>query len=426
MNDLTANKARVLIIGSGGREHAIGIQLEADGVDKVFFAPGNGGTVAIGDNVPLDPNDFQAIHEFVKKAKVNLIVVGPEDPLANGIVDFFRALKIPIIGPTQAAAQIESSKIFARNLMTQANVPQPEFIVCKNRDDAEQAIALFELPVVLKVSCLAAGKGAFVCKTSTDLEEALKAIYDDNKFGPGSILVEECLFGQEMSVFVLCNGPSHLIIGTAQDYKCLLDGDEGPNTGGMGSISPSPLVAIYPDLMEKVEERVIKPTLQAMRNNLTPFTGFLYAGLMIVDGDPFVIEFNCRLGDPETQVVLPLISNNFFDLLWGSVNNADLGNHILEPYNLAAAFVVKVAGGYPNKYRKGDTIEIEADASFGCDIIHAGTKCDDSMELITNGGRVIGALALGQDLKEAVDIAYDGIDQIHFADEFCRRDIGKF
>lgn len=426
MKKLNAEDARVLIIGSGGREHAIGIQLETDEVGNLFFAPGNAGTAMIGENVQLQPNDFIGIHDFVKRSKIDLIIVGPEDPLANGAVDFFRNLKVPIVGPTKAAAQIESSKIFARNLMVQANVPQPEFIVCKNRTETEQAIALLGWPFVLKVDGLAAGKGAFVCKTEANLEEAMKAIYDDNKFGQGSILVEECLFGQEISVFVLCNEQSHLIIGTAQDYKRLLDGDEGPNTGGMGSISPSPLISEYPDLLKRVEEKIIKPTLRAMRNKQTPFTGFLYCGLMVADGEPYVIEFNCRLSDPETQVILPLIESSFFDLLWKTANNANLGIIPLKVYDLYTAFVVKVAGGYPNNYRKGDVIEISEDTNQYYQVIHAGTKLDDNGELVTNGGRVIGVMCEGTSWEDAAAYAYEGIDGIHFKDEFCRRDIGKF
>jgi len=427
MKKLKAEDAHVLVIGSGGREHVIGLQLLVESVDKVSFTPGNGGTENIGYNVPTDINDFQAIYDLVEKEQIDLIVVGPEDPLAGGIVDFFRAKNVPIIGPTKAAAQIESSKIFARILMGTANIPQPSFVVCANRELTEQAIASLGWPFVLKVDGLAAGKGAFVCHTEIDAKEALKAIYDDNKFGPGNILVEECLFGQEMSVFVLCNENSYAILGTAQDYKRLLDGDQGPNTGSMGAIAPSPLLAEYPDLMKEVEEKIIVPVLKAMKENNTPFTGFLYCGLMIADGEPYVIEFNCRLGDPETQVVLPLLDESFFDLLWKAVNNEDLGNSSVQlTKKTTAAFVVKVAGGYPNSYRKGDPIKITDSAGMCYVIIHAGTKLNDEKELITNGGRVIGVLGLGTDLERATKAAYDGIDQIHFADEFCRRDIGKF
>jgi phosphoribosylamine--glycine ligase len=427
MKKLEAENACVLVIGSGGREHAIGIELDSNMVETILFLPGNGGTSELGGNIPIPTDNFELIFNVVKNYGVDLIIVGPEEPLANGIVDFFRAKDVPIIGPTKAAAQIESSKIFARNLMAQANIPQPAFIVCPDKDSTERAMASLGWPFVLKVDGLAAGKGAFVCHTIDDVEDAMKAIYEDKKFGDGSILVEECLFGQEMSVFVLCNESSYAILGTAQDYKRLLDDDKGPNTGSMGAIAPSPLVAEYPNLMKEVEEKIIVPALKAMKENNTPFTGFLYCGLMIADGEPFVIEFNCRMGDPETQVVLPLLAESFFELLVKAVNNEDLGNAPRKlAENMAATFVVKVAGGYPNSYRKGDVIEISEDTADNYVIIHAGTKLNDNEELVTNGGRVIGVLGLGENLEEATDDAYAGIDGIHFADEFYRRDIGKF
>jgi phosphoribosylamine--glycine ligase len=427
MKKLDASEARVLVIGSGGREHAIGMQMENDGVENLFFAPGNGGTAMLGTNVPISPNDFTGLNEFVKKEEIDLIIVGSEDPLAGGIVDFFRRRNVLIIGPTKDAAQLESNKAFARVRMEDADIPQPIYLISPDREQTEEMIGITGLPVVLKFSGLAAGKGAFVCHTESDIKEALKAIYEDKKFGEGPVLIEECLSGQEMSVFVLCNENSHVIIGTAQDYKRLRDGDKGPNTGGMGSISPSPLITRYPDLMEKIETRIIVPILKEMKNNHLPFTGFLYCGLMITNGEPYVIEFNCRLGDPETQVVLPLIKSNFFKLLWRAANNEDLAAKKLKFYDhLAAAFIVKVAGGYPGDYRKGDIIETPDSESTWCEIIHAGTKLNDKEELVTNGGRVIGVLGLADSLFEAVEKVYEDLDQIHFADEFYRRDIGKF
>jgi phosphoribosylamine--glycine ligase len=426
MKKLNAEDARVLIIGSGGREHAIGIKLD-DEVGELFFVPGNAGTSLIGTNVQLESNDFMGIHDFVKKSGIDLIIVGPEDPLANGIVDFFRNLKVPIIGPTQAAAKIESSKIFARNLMKKIVVPQPDFMIAADQEETEELItSIFGLPVVLKIDGLAAGKGAFVCKDIDDVEEAINVIYKNKKFGEGEIVVEECLRGQEMSVFVLCNESSHVVIGTAQDYKRLLDGNQGPNTGGMGSISPSPLIAKYPNLLKDIEGQIIGPVLDQMKREGIPFTGFLYAGLMVDDdGDPYVIEFNCRLGDPETQVILPLIESSFFDLLWKAANNADLSTNPLSMHDLHTAFVVKVAEGYPNSYHKGDVIEISEDGNY-FEIIHSGTKINSNEELVTNGGRVIGVLCEGESLEDAVAFAYEGLNNIHFKNEFFRHDIGKF
>lgn len=303
MKKLSASEARVLVIGSGGREHAIGIELKANGVNKLFFVPGNGGTSNLGKNVDLKINDFPAIYDLAKKEKIDLIVVGPEDPLANGIVDFFRERSIAIVGPTKAAARIESSKIFARNLMLLADVPQPEFVACSDRDLAEKVIERFGFPVVLKVEGLAAGKGAFVCHIPKEAEEALKTIYEDNKFGAGSILVEECLYGQEMSVFVLCNESSHTIIGTAQDYKRLLDDDEGPNTGGMGSISPSPLVAKYrKPLLEKIENRIITPVLEAMEEKATLLPAFCTAASWFMRESHRSLNLTAVLGIPRLKL----------------------------------------------------------------------------------------------------------------------------
>jgi len=385
MKKLEAQNAKVLVIGGGGREHAIGLQLQTDQVEKIYFAPGNAGTAKIGKNVELNLKDFGAINDFVKKNEIDLIVVGPEDPLANGIVDYFRAKGVPIVGPTKAAAQIESSKIFARQLMEEADIPQPDFCVCNNEEETKEAISFFGLPVVLKVDGLAAGKGAFVCKSKDDIAEAMKAIYRDKKFGVGPILVEECLEGQEISFFVLCDILNHVVIGTAQDYKRLLDGDQGPNTGGMGSVSPSPLyIKRRSKLMNAIDDEIITPILEMMRQKGHPFTGFLYCGLMIDKiGNPSVIEFNCRLGDPETQVILPLIKNDFFELLWKSVNN-DLADTQVSFFDISAVFIVKVAKGYPSDYQKNMTIRIVNNFDTTCcEIIHAGTRLDENRELVT-------------------------------------------
>lgn len=425
-----ASKSSALIIGSGGREHALGLDLSLSLVKKLFFAPGNGGTEDLGTNVPISPIDFEGLYELVKKEKIDLVIVGPEDPLAAGIVDFFRARKIPIVGPTKAAAQIESSKIFARQRMEMALIPQPEFCDVTNYAEAKfAATTVYGFPVVLKVDGLAAGKGAFVCKDRTDLDEALKIIYEEKRFGEGPILVEECLTGQEMSVFVLCSENEHKIIGTAQDYKRLLDGDKGPNTGGMGSISPSPLVAQYPNLLDDIEKQIIMPIIFQLEKEKIPFTGFLYAGLMIDDyGDPYVIEFNCRMGDPETQVVLPRLKTNLFDLLWAAANNLPFPD--IRESEECAAFVVKVASGYPDKYEKGKEIFINPspspiDIGGATNLIHAGTKKENG-KLLTNGGRVIGSLGFGKNLEKAAKNAYFRLKDVCFANEFYRKDIGKF
>ncbi|MCX6798428.1 MAG: phosphoribosylamine--glycine ligase [Candidatus Falkowbacteria bacterium] len=360
------------------------------------------------------------MYEFVKNTQIDLIVVGPEAPLANGIVDYFLVRNIKIIGPTQAAARIESSKIFARELMAKAKIPQPEFVICANREATNVAIAKFGLPVVIKVDGLAEGKGAFVCHQSAEVETACQTIYEDKKFGQTKVLVEECLSGQEMSVFALCDVSDYKIIGTAQDYKRLLDNNKGPNTGGMGAISPSPLAK--PEIMEKIKKKIIEPTLKAMNQADSPFAGFLYCGLMIKDNEPRVIEFNCRLGDPETQVILPLIKGDFFDLLWLAANHEIYqANFSLSDYS--TAFVFKVAKGYPGLYVKGNLIKVPSLPNNR--IIHAGTKINEVGELVTNGGRVAGALGLSPNPSAAIKDAYVLLHQIHFENEFYRRDIGR-
>lgn len=420
MEKLSATDALVAIIGGGGREHALGLRLKLDKVQKLFFIPGNAGTGNIGQNVELNINDFDSIYEFVKTSGVNLIIVGPEAPLAEGIVDYFLARNVKIIGPTKRAAQLESSKYFARMLMRGTGIKQPGFTLCCDRKDAERAIYVFGLPAVLKVDGLAAGKGAFVCHQADEVEAALQAIYVDKKFGDTKILVENCVTGQEMSAFALCDIDNYRIIGTAQDYKRLRDNDEGPNTDGMGSIAPSPLATS--EVMEKVERKIIKPILEAMKGINAPFTGFLYCGLMIRDGEPYVIEFNARLGDPGTQVILPLIKGDFFNLLWRAANNELNSAKFSFLDNYHTALVVKVAEGYPDNYRKGDVIK--GLVGWADTIIHAGTKITDQGQVVTNGGRVVGTLGLGRSLDSALKYAYHWLDQIHFKGEFYRRDIG--
>lgn len=422
MKKVNPEYVKILIIGSGGREFSIGAQLLSEGVENLYFSPGNVGTAELGKNIELDLKNFQKVFAFVKKYEIDLIVVGPEESLVNGIVDFFRKKEILIVGPTKEAAQIEGSKIFARHLNDKAGIPQPKYVVCSDMKSAEEAVKEFGLPVVLKVDGLAAGKGAFVCHNSEDIGEAFELIYKQDKFGQGSILVEECLVGQEMSVFVLCNNIDHTIIGTAQDYKRLLDGNKGPNTGGMGSISPSPLVEQYPGLLEEIEKTIVSPALATMAELGKAFTGFLYCGLMVTNGKPKVIEYNCRLGDPETQVVLQLIASSFFELLWSVANNWIMPE--VDLYNLYAAFVFKVAEGYPGNYEKGNVITIGEIVSMNCDVIFAGTKVNDEGEIVTNGGRVIGAFGFGGTLAEAVKEAYAGVDAIDFKGALCRRDIG--
>ena len=424
MKELLARHAKVLIIGGGGREHAIGLRLVTDGISHLCFAPGNAGTASIGVNLDetLDPNNFEAICEFVTHCGISLVVIGPEAPLAAGLVDYLRDKNIPVIGPTQAAAKLESSKIFARELMAEKNIPQPSYAVCSNWDAAvaelREHTQMGGGSIVIKVDGLAAGKGVFVCHDHEDIYYAMEAVYEDKKFGDTKIIIEECLEGTEMSLFALCDQSGYVVLGTAQDYKRLLDGNHGPNTGGMGSIAPSPLET--PELIAKVEDRIIKPILQAMNERGAPFTGFLYCGLMIKDGEPYVIEFNVRLGDPETQVILPLIENNFFDLLWLAAHD-QVATAKISCSELCAACVIKVAQGYPEQYPKGEIISGHPESKR---VIHAGTKLNAKGQAVTNGGRVLGVVGINYGLAGAIKNAYSLIRCAEFSNEFYRRDIG--
>ncbi|MFA5024530.1 MAG: phosphoribosylamine--glycine ligase [Patescibacteria group bacterium] len=435
MKNLNASNARILIIDGGGRGHALGWKLRQDCVQTLFFAPGNAGTAKIGVNLPdLDLKNNHEILQCIIQYKIDLTIIGPEDPLARGLVDYLRANQQLVIGPTMKAARLETSKLFARKIMGHAKVPQPETQICYTADHANNAKEEMGLPLVLKVDGLAAGKGAYVCHDQADWEKAIKDIFAKKKFGSASdtVLVEECLIGEELSFFVLCDGLDYKIIGTAQDHKRLGEGDTGPNTGGMGAYSPTPFST--PEIQKEVENTIIQPILAAMNNLGCPVSGFMYPQIMLVKKDgkwrPYVIEINMRLGDPETQVILPLLYCNLFNLLW----NAAQGKLAETSVSLAdsfAATVVKTAAGYPGSYLKGDLIT-GLDNYFGEDriIFQAGTimgtieeATDD--EVFTNGGRVIAATGLGKTLAEAIEAAYDAIDGIHFKGEYCRRDIGQ-
>lgn len=419
MRELAASDAKVLIIGSGGREHALGLALKEAKVKTLYFTPGNAGTQELGHNINLDVNNFNSIHELVKKEKIDLIIVGPEKPLANGIVDYFNQQDIRIIGPTKEAAQIEVSKIYARELMDTAGIPGPQFRVCPNQTATKRAIKKIGLPLVLKVDGLAEGKGAFVCHTPEETINACRVIYDEQKFGVTEILVEECLEGQEMSCFFLADAFDIKFIGSAQDYKRLNNNDQGPNTGGMGAIAPSPLMT--PKLLEKIETLIVEPILSLIEASGEPYTGFLYCGLMIKNGQPAVIEFNARLGDPETQVILPLIKNNLFELLWRAAQDELYSYDQVELRDCQAAYVVKAMTGYPDMYLKGKEIKFTNNSNR---IIQAGTK-NVNGQILTNGGRVLGALGLGSNLTAAIKDAYVMLDQVHFEGEYFRTDIGR-
>ena len=414
-------KKNVLVLGSGGREHAFAWALVNDvNVAKVYCAPGNGGSDAIAENIDLDLSNHYSVIKFVKSNNIDLTIVGTEAPLADGIVDSFKNEGIAIFGPDKYASQLESSKLFARDMMAEYNVPIPKYYACKNRDEVGLVKVKLELPLVLKADGLAAGKGVIVCTTEAEYEAGLTTMFDENAFGDAGakVSVEDCLIGEELSVFAVCDGDDYVILNTAQDHKRAYDGDKGPNTGGMGAYSPTPLST--DDIMEKTKSTIIEPTLKAMRDAGHPFVGFLYVGLMIVDGEPFVIEFNVRMGDPETQVVLPLLESSFFELLWNATHGK-IKDSNLKISPKTAVIVVLTAEGYPGSYPKGMEISgLNSDSL----IFHAGTKKVGD-KITTSGGRVLNVVGFGDDLKSAIEDAYRIVEGVNFDGKFYRKDIGQ-
>ena len=415
-------KKKVLVLGSGGREHAlVWAFAKDDNVSKVYCAPGNGGTGEIAENITVNLANLQEVLRLAQEKKIDFTVVGPETPLAGGIVDSFRKAGLRIFGPDAYGAQLESSKLFARNLMAENKIPQPSFYSCNTREEGETLKDILELPLVLKADGLAAGKGVIVCQKEEEFETALRTIFDDGAFGNAAdrVSLERCLNGEELSVFAVCDGENFTILNSAQDHKRAYDGDKGPNTGGMGAYSPTPLST--PKLLSRVGKEIIQPTLNAMIERGHPYTGFLYVGLMIVDGEPYVIEFNVRMGDPETQVVLPLLKSSLFELLWNATEGKLKQAKVLSSSQTAVT-VVMAAEGYPGKYKKGMKIK-GLDTIKDRLVFHAGTR-KQNYDIVTSGGRILNAVGFGKDLKSAIDDAYDIVKAVDFSGKYYRKDIG--
>ena len=413
---------KILIIGSGAREHAIAWSIYKDSrIDELFCSPGNAGTSLISKNIEIDIMDNNSINLFVKENNINLIIVGPEQPLENGIVDFFEARNIKIFGPNKYASQLETSKLFARNIMEKYNIPQPAFFECNSEEEILSIQGQIGLPLVLKADGLAGGKGVIICRNLDDFHSGIDDMVKNRKFGSASkkISVEECLCGEELSVFAICDGNNYKIIGSAQDHKRAYDYDKGPNTGGMGAYSPAPL---FNDILKaKVENNILEPILKALEELDNPFKGFLYIGIMLVDDEPYVIEFNVRLGDPEAQVLLPLINSSVLDMILYSIDGTIKDYKLKLDANYAVA-VVLAAKGYPEDYKKGMIINgldfVNHDIIF-----HAGTKIHKN-KVIANGGRVLSVVGLDLDLNKAIIKAYESVKIINFIDKYYRSDIG--
>ena len=428
------------MIGGGGREHAMAWCLaKSQRVSKVYVAPGNGGTAsahygagstkgALMENAQLDPvKNPQSVVDFVKHENIKLTVVGPEAPLAAGIVDIFRKENLPIFGPTQACAQLESSKDFAKRFMKDHGIPTAEFETFSDAQNAHDYVATKGAPIVIKADGLAAGKGVVVAMTEEEAHSAIDMMLLDNKFGDAGarVVIEEFLEGEEASFIVMCDGKTALPMATSQDHKRLVDHDGGPNTGGMGAYSPAPVVT--PQIHARVMREVINPVINGMAARGTPYTGFLYAGLMISPtGEIKVLEFNCRMGDPETQPILMRLKSDFVDLLEAAIQNK-LHSTEAQWDTRTALGVVIAAHGYPETVRTGDVISALPDTAEDCMTFHAGTKCIQDAgaeQLVTSGGRVLCVTALGGTPKLAQLRAYQAVKQVKFDGLHYRSDIG--
>jgi phosphoribosylamine---glycine ligase len=418
----------VLVIGKGGREHALVWKLsQSPRVDRVYCAPGNAGTAEDGVNVPIEATELDRLVRFAKKEEIGLTVVGPEEPLALGIVDSFHKAGLKIFGPSREAAQLEASKVFSKQLMRHADVPTAEFRVCDHPDPARHYIETREYPVVVKADGLAAGKGVIVCSTTEDAMAAIDRIMVREEFGRQAgrqVVIEKRMEGHELSIIALVSGRTIVPLQPTQDYKPAGDNDTGPNTGGMGAYCPAPLAT--PELLQEIDQSILVPTVHALKRSRRPFQGVLYAGLMVTNQGPRVLEFNCRFGDPETQPLLLRLRTDLFELIETVVDGKldEFSEERLEWDPRPAVCVVMASQGYPGPYQKGKVITGLAEAAKlpGVKVFHAGTKVQNDL-VVTNGGRVLGVTALGDTLGEAKRNAYEAVSRIHFQGAFYRKDV---
>lgn len=419
----------ILLLGSGGREHALAWKmLQSPHCSKLFVAPGNAGTNAIATNIGISPTDFDAVKRFCIDEKINMVVVGPEDPLVKGIYDFFEAdadlEHIPVIGPSQMGAQLEGSKEFAKQFLVRHNIPTAKY-ESFTAETVEQGCAFLETlspPFVLKADGLAAGKGVLIIEDLSQAQTELRNMLVGQKFGAASskVVIEEFLDGIELSCFVLTDGKHYKILPTAKDYKRIGEQDTGLNTGGMGAVSPVPFAD--KTLMDKIETRIVKPTIAGLQHDHIAYKGFIFIGLINVNGEPMVIEYNVRMGDPETEVVIPRLKSDLVEL-FVAVSNERLDEVALWIDERAAATVMVVSGGYPEDYEKGKQIS-GLDNIDGSIAFHAGTTTRDG-SVVTNGGRVIAVTSYGDDFEQAIKKSYQNIARLHFDKMYFRKDIGQ-
>ena len=413
----------IAVIGSGGREHSICYKLkQSNKINRLYCIPGNAGTSEISENIEIDPNDFEKIYQTVLKKKIDLLIVGPEIPLVNGIVDFFEKKKIKIFGPNKKASQIEGSKIFMKEFCEEFNIPSAKFKKIKNINQAKDIIKDFELPIVVKSDGLASGKGVTICnsrkKAIEEIDKILKGKFKTSK----KVIIEEFLKGEEASYFVISDGNNFIPIGTAQDHKRIGENDTGLNTGGMGAYSPSYL--INNEIEKKIKNKIITPTINGMRKKGYPFKGILYAGLMIYNSEPKLIEYNIRFGDPECQILMMRLRNDLLNLILSSVNN-NLKKEKLIWTNEPGITVVAASKGYPEKFEKNYEITNIKKIKFNSkrQLFHAGTIKKNN-KILSNGGRVLNATVLSSSLSKARKIALDILNKIKFKNKYFRKDIG--
>lgn len=418
----------ILLLGSGGREHAFAWKITQSTLcSKLFVAPGNPGIGQIATNVAVNPTDFNAVKQFVLDNKVEMVIVGPEDPLVKGIYDFFKndatLNTIPVIGPSQHGAQLEGSKEFAKQFLVKNNIPTARYEAF-TKDTVEKGcefLTTLNAPYVLKADGLAAGKGVLILNDLAEAQQELRNMLVDAKFGDASskVVIEEFLDGIELSCFVLTDGKSYKILPTAKDYKRIGEGDTGLNTGGMGAVSPVPFAD--DEFMKKVEERIVIPTITGLKNDGIEYKGFVFIGLIKVGNDPFVIEYNVRMGDPETEVVMPRLKSDLV-ALFQAVANQTLANESFEIDQRAATTVMMVSGGYPEDYEKGKVIT-GLDQVENSIVFHAGTTEKDG-HVVTNGGRVLAVTSYGENFKDALKQSYQNVEKIKFDKSYYRTDLG--
>ena len=420
---------RVLLLGSGGREHALAWKISQSSIlDQLFIAPGNAGTRQFGKNIPLSPIDFIAVKSFVLENNIDMVVVGPEEPLVLGIYDFFIAdpelYKIPVIGPSKYGAQLEGSKDFAKAFMNRHSIPTAKYatFTIENLEEGLTFLKNMKSPYVLKADGLAAGKGVLIIHDLDEAQAELKSMLQHEKFGEASkkVVIEQFLDGIELSVFIVTDGHSFKLLPEAKDYKRIGEGDTGPNTGGMGAISPVPFADAA--FMDKVHNRIIVPTVKGLKSEGIVYKGFVFFGLICVKGDPYVIEYNCRMGDPETEVVIPRLKSDILDLFEGIASNT-LSERDIQFIDKSAATVMMVAGGYPDVYEKGKQI-YGLNSVVDSLVFHAGTIADGP-SVLTSGGRVLAVTSYGKNIEVAIEKAYEAVSKISFEGAYYRKDLGQ-